>query len=409
MLYLGGTNHYFQLGEESNNPNIHRAESISPPLQSRINLNSLLSYSIYCNNAVLVRCDGILQAVGYSLDSRVSGSLPQKMLTKYTKFFINDSQGHFYIPISAVCGTSYTLYLVSNDANDSRLKLALSTQNTKTKYATFLNIGDSNPVSIFGYYSNAAAIDSEGRILYIPISEFQGSSESLIINPVSLPNGDKAISVAQIGHLIALGSSGRVYKALKNSQLQFQEIEELQGIEIINISGTIGHGFAVSRDGRVYGLGSNYEGQLGIGQTIKSVEHFTEIVSLNQYRIVSAYAGFYHSLFQTLEGKILACGSNDYGQLLLSTGVSYDYIYLPVETSITSGASFCIAGYNISAVFCGFLPPNNPNVTLMDGKKIERPMSFYEARREISALKEEVAQLKNEIALLQQRNDNNNI
>lgn len=91
---------------------------------------------------------------------------------------------------------------------------------------------------------------------------------------------------------------------------------------------------------------------------------FTEILSLRGYEIRAAYAGCTHSLFETREGKILSCGSNLYGQLLLSNGPGGN-VYLPIETAITEGASFCIAGEYISSVFIGNRPPlNTPNMRI---------------------------------------------
>lgn len=114
---------------------------------------------------------------------------------------------------------------------------------------------------------------------------------------------------------------------------------------------------------------------MGFGQEECDFREFTEVTSLSEYKITGAFAGWHHSLFITSEGKVLACGCNSCGQLLLSSGPSssgkfsqfqndYREIFTPIETSVTSGASFCIAGSNSSIVFCGFVPPNTPNRVL---------------------------------------------
>lgn len=85
------------------------------------------------------------------------------------------------------------------------------------------------------------------------------------------------------------------------------------------------------------------------------------ISSLQGYKIKAAYAGLYHSLFQTAEGQILSCGSNGCSQLLLDKAFN-GIVYLPTKTTITGGATFCIAGNAISIVFIGEDPPTNtPN------------------------------------------------
>ena len=58
------------------------------------------------------------------------------------------------------------------------------------------------------------------------------------------------------------------------------------------------------------------------------------------------------------------CGDNLNGQLLLSCGPSKNFYPTPVETTITSGASFAIAGFDVSAVFIGEVPQNTPNRSL---------------------------------------------
>ena len=91
-------------------------------------------------------------------------------------------------------------------------------------------------------------------------------------------------------------------------------------------------------------------------------------MSLRKYKIRAAYAGAWYSLFETDEGKILSCGYNTCGQLLLNRDPG-ENVYLPTETIIKSGATFCIAGCNISSVFIGSNPPpNTPNTRVQQYK-----------------------------------------
>ncbi|WP_334089870.1 RCC1 domain-containing protein, partial [Helicobacter typhlonius] len=138
-------------------------------------------------------------------------------------------------------------------------------------------------------------------------------------------------------------------------------VSELSGQEIVWVSGKYKHFLAVSREGRVFGRGSNSRGELGLGQQTSSISSFTEISSLKGHKIRAAYAGCYHSLFETREGKILACGYKGFSCLLLSSD-THENVYSPTETTITDSAAFCIAGYCSSTVFIGGdPPPNTPN------------------------------------------------
>ena len=79
------------------------------------------------------------------------------------------------------------------------------------------------------------------------------------------------------------------------------------------------HFLAVSREGRVFGRGSNSCDQLSLGQQTSDTSSFTLIFSLKDHKIREVYAGYRHSLFETSEGKILACGSIRLSCLLLSS------------------------------------------------------------------------------------------
>ena len=135
---------------------------------------------------------------------------------------------------------------------------------------------------------------------------------------------------------------GRVFSSKIESGsnvLRFSLVSELRGYEIVWVSGTHEHCLAVSKEGRIFGLGSNLYGKFDLGKETESVSSF------------AAYAGSFHSLFETREGKILSCGYNKYGQLLLSSG--------PRETTIKGGATFCIAGNCLNSVLVGGYPPIN--------------------------------------------------
>lgn len=223
-------------------------------------------------------------------------------------------------------------------------------------------------MSLFGGFSHSAAICSEGEIIFINRNSVRNSPNSPI-TAVSLPDNEKASSVACCNDsVVVLSLNGRLFTSpvASNKVLNFQEVSELKNQEIVCLSGVFNHFLAVSKKGRVFGRGSNQNGKLGLGKEKDSVSSFTEILSIQRYKIRSAYAGCNHSLFETSEGKILSCGFNNYGELLLNSGPS-ESVYSPTETIITSGASFCIAGGCTSAVFIGNSPPpNTPNMRIQE-------------------------------------------
>lgn len=369
MLKVCGKNEYSQLGEGSNNEvkDLFGQDSIiSPPLESHLDISSILSFSVYLYYSILITRDGKMQAIGSNSNGEISKSINQTKLVHYTNFEIKDSQGRICTPISALCGFKYSLYIISTP--DNRTRLVYSYDFINEQYPLFLNIGDSNPISIFGGENNSAAIDTKGRIIFIPY-KLISESPNTQLKAISLPGGIKAVSVSCCNDIIiALGTNGKLYESPVQdlSIPTFSEVSQFQNSEIIEISGISDHCFAVNKEGEVFGRGSNIYGRLGLDQQTDDVENFVEISSLKKFKISEAYAGFNHSLFRTNDGKILACGANMNGELLLDGGPSEDNVFDPIETTIKSDACFCIAGCYLSAVFIGNCPPNCPN------KKIEK-------------------------------------
>ena len=357
ILKTSGLNNYNQVGHTSNNKS-GKYPIICPPLSSKIVVSNLISYSVYYHHASWVTKDGQGYAIGDNSYGAILGSLPKSKLETATEIDMKDSRGIQCKFISILCGHYYTLYLISR--TDGIRELAYVYESKNDSEPLFLNIENRQPVSLYGGYSNSAAIDTEGAIIAITKSLFDSP-----LNPVkaaTLPGGEKAVSVACCKEFyLALSESGRVFKS-SSSELSFEEVEELRDKEIVDISGTFSHCFAVCSEGEVFVYGSISSGALCLGEGVSETDKFTKVASLEKYKITGASAGSSHSLFRTEDGKVLSCGGNSFGQLMLDRFDFNEKIYSPVETTIESGASFCIAGNTVSAVFVGEeLPPNMPN------------------------------------------------
>ncbi len=286
-----------------------------------------------------------------------------------------------------------------------------------------MNINGHNPIHLFGGRYTAAAVDTEGSVFYITSGDMEAGREN--IEKSVLPQSEKPVSIACCrSFVIASGSSGRVFCANvryyreAGGKLTFGIVKELEGKEIIEVSGTYGHCLAVCKDGRVFVRGSDWRGRLGLGGR-SSASEFTEISGL-KHKIISASAGAAHSLFMTSEGKVLACGGNRCGELL-TTEPGSD-ISTPAETTIRGGASFCIAGDCISFVFVGTEPPaNTPNRRIKEKvthkasptlKKVTSGSRSIESRVKIleeenAALKAKVESQERELTIL--RDDKKNL
>ncbi|KAK8837373.1 hypothetical protein M9Y10_036806 [Tritrichomonas musculus] len=364
-LEICGNNIYCCLNESINF--LDRVQVVYPPAKSSFNVSTIISYSLGNHNTIVVTNDGNAYGIGLNNEGVISNSFPKPYAEQFTKIELRDINNRPCSVISAVSSSIHTFYMIA-DKNDSNHKmLAYASLYVKTQFPIILDIGDRVPIALFSGVS-CAAIDEEGAILYIDNSTCDFANKK--IEPTFLPNFEAATSVAWCNNFIyALGSTGKLFWALENKTLSFSEVPELKGKEVICISGTFRHCIAVTKDEHVFVYGINTNGELGLGQNIKKVYEFTEVLSLRDKKIISAYAGTVHSIFQSSDGKIFTCGSNYNGALLID--IKAPTQYEPIETAIT-GVSFCITGTFTSAYFKNYIPENIPNRRVDVSKLIRR-------------------------------------
>ena len=316
---------------------------------------------------------------------------------------MKDNDGQPFQLISAVCGQHYTLYLLSSPSSKNN-QLAYAHKDHKSGSPVFVSINGRNPIHLFGGGFTAAAVDTEGSIFFITGGDMEAGKETF--EESVLPLNEKPVSIACGQQLVFVSSSsGRVFRALVPfygelcGKATFEVQKELEGIEIIEVSGIDSHFLAVCKDGRVFVYGSNLLGEAGLGEGRELESGFTEITGL-KYKIISASAGSFISLFITSEGKVLACGHNRYGQLLTTKPSSE--VYTPIETTISGGASFCIAGFNVSFVFVGTEPPpNTPNRRIIENVRNETSLKVTDTSKdEVLLLKAKISSLEEEIEKL---------
>lgn len=355
-----GRNNNFGISEKSNHRTHEGDDYVYPACKFEMDPSKINSYSLF-NKTLVVTNEGIATAIGDNSKSQISGSLPKRVLSTFTDMKIRDSHNKECKVLSAVCGNNYAFYIISSIEDESKKGLAYAHANLDKEFPVVLNIRDAIPVSIYGGYSDCAAITSVGSVIYIHNSLWESTSTQ--IEPFLLPENEKAVSVVCCYNFVfVLSARGRVFISKSEPDLVFSEIPEFKDKKIVSISGIFQHCLAVTDDGKVFVRGGDLSnnGYLGLGKNIKSPDKFKEIKSLNKYKIVAVYAGTNHSLFQTEDGLILGCGDNTYGQLLLSSGPCRQKTYRPVETIVTS-AKFCIVGDCSTVIFKNYEPPMNPN------------------------------------------------
>ena len=123
----------------------------------------------------------------------------------------------------------------------------------------------------------------------------------------------------------------------------------------------------------MYGWGRNEAGQLGLGDS-KDRMVPSLVNELTGHTVVEIATGKSHTLFLTSEGKVLAAGSNDHGQLgqgKKSAGLETPHLVQyegPSITSVAAGADFSVLLDKEGTVWTFGLPENGQLGHNDDGK-----------------------------------------
>lgn len=129
-----------------------------------------------------------------------------------------------------------------------------------------------------------------------------------VMQIVFLTDGEKPVYVAYVkNYVFDITTYGRTFKAdVKPHDVIFIEVEELKRILINQIYGRSSLCFAVSVANKVFAIVESYtEGYHGLVKNTSEIKNeFIKVKSLNQYKIIAAYAGAWHSRsFNAIEGK----------------------------------------------------------------------------------------------------------
>lgn len=225
-MEASGYNFSFNLGIKANNKAAGRTSPIvSPSCKLPIVVQSLSSYSIFCDYAVWIMKNGQGYAIGNTEKNGIGYKTPIDKLTSNTEIIIQNKKGHLCKFYSAVCGNNYTLYLTLDCS-----QLIISYYNHET---LFLNINGRKIKALFGGCSSCAAIGTEGENYLITDTIY--ALPNATINPIFLPENEKSVKIACLQYsFIFLSSSGRVFEFnVKNSK--FVEFPELKNETIVEI------------------------------------------------------------------------------------------------------------------------------------------------------------------------------
>eukprot|EP00930_Biecheleria_cincta_P083720 TRINITY_DN73232_c0_g1_i1.p1 TRINITY_DN73232_c0_g1~~TRINITY_DN73232_c0_g1_i1.p1 ORF type:complete len:453 (-),score=78.28 TRINITY_DN73232_c0_g1_i1:115-1452(-) len=185
-------------------------------------------------------------------------------------------------------------------------------------------------------------------------------------NPSPMPvgglSGDVTALVAGGEHSLFHMESGSVYAAGLNNWGQlgvvtnFTETEinasprlvDALGTNVSFVSGGNQHSLFLMKNGSVFAVGSNFNGQLGVKLNTRKFLANPNPLSVGALGmdVLSVAAGHYHSLFLLKNGSVLASGENRFGQLASENGAGFHAPHpeplwvesLPVELFVSAVA-----------------------------------------------------------------------
>jgi uncharacterized repeat protein (TIGR02543 family) len=127
--------------------------------------------------------------------------------------------------------------------------------------------------------------------------------------------GNHSLCVTEDGKLWAMGSNDRGQLGRGNtSGGTIAQVTAHGTAKVIDVAAGRGHSLYVTEDRKLWAMGSNGSGQLGLGDTTNRATP-EQVTAHGTVRVIGVAAGNSHNLYVTEDGKLWAMGSNSSGQL----------------------------------------------------------------------------------------------
>ena len=331
-VYAWGYNYYGQLGNSgTTNSAVPVAVNTSGPLAGK----TVVAIAAGGNHSLALTSDGQLYAWGYNYagqlgnGSTVSSSVPVAVNVS------GALAGKTVIMLAA--GDSHSMALTSDG------RVFTWGYNADGELGNYSTLNSSAPVAVYtsGVLSGKAVIGITA-----------GSTHSL-----AMTSDGKVFSWGSNG-TGELGNSGTTNSSVP---VAVSTSGALAGKTIVAIAAGSSHNLALSADGKVFGWGYNYYGQLGNNSTNNSSVPVPVSTSgaMTGKRIGAITAGGSHSLAITTDNLIFGWGSNGSGELGNNTTTD-SWVPVPVTSSgVLAGKTVVsiAAGSSHSLAMFSFGPP----------------------------------------------------
>ena len=317
-------------------------------------------------HSIFIADDGKVYSAGYNIDGQLGlgNYTNQSTLQEITYFTTNN------INITLASGGGSFSIFVADDGkvygvgNNSygQLGLGNTTRYNTIQEITFLS--DKNITQVACGSNHTMFLASDGKVYGCG---YNGNGQLGLGNTTNYNTPQEITYFTNINitdilcgshHIIFIASDGKMYGCgrndngnlgVGNTTNQYTPVEityfNNNGITITQVACGSYHTMFLASDGKIYGVGHNGLGQLGLGDTNKR-DTPVEITFLSDKIITYVEGGYFHTMFIASDGKVYSCGYNNYGQLGHGNYTNYNtpqeitFLSDKINTYVTCGLEF---------------------------------------------------------------------
>lgn len=233
-------------------------------------------------------------------------------------------------------GHSGVLFILNPDG-------IVEVMNAATRSAKKVMDGVQEIHGVEGYNASCLALKKDGSLWLIESGQFGDDTQTTrIMNDViSAAAYSRDLLEYEDKPLYVVNKAGQLLKSVDSNLKNFSVVME----GIVSVSAGRTHALAVTTDGKVVAWGSNGYGQLGNGETVFETEKPVAVSGMNNALSVTVGGGGSFALVVKSDHSLWACGINDRGQLGSGpTKGSAEYIKIMDDVSkAAAGDKFAFA------------------------------------------------------------------
>lgn len=233
-------------------------------------------------------------------------------------------------------GHSGVLFILNPDGT-------VEVMNAATRSAKKVMDGVQEIHGVEGYNASCLALKKDGSLWLIESGQFGDDTQTTrIMNDViSAAAYSPDLLEYEDEPLYVVNKAGQLLKSVDSNLKNFSVVRE----GIVSVSAGRTHALAVTTEGKVVAWGSNGYGQLGSGVTVFETEKPVAVTGMNNALSVTVGGGGSFALVVKSDHSLWACGINDRGQLGNGTTQgSAEYIKIMDDVSkAEAGENFAFA------------------------------------------------------------------